>query len=292
MNATESICGQAAAWLRRTAFGIWWGGIRVHRESIRHPSGRRLTISQTIVVGTSVDEGGNMKFDVRVVGAALGAFCIAAASNSASAALIGPNLNYLGFVDSPFNGPSYTYFHLDTFESGALTAPGVTASAGSVVGPGPLVDSVDGGGTAGHSFFANGPTGITFTFDKTILGQLPTDAGIVWTDGDGPNRTFTAFDQNGVSLGTIIDSTQKFFSTGGDDDPSNYRFFGATNAGGISSIFIANDSGGIEVDHLQFGLRSAVVTDGVPEPTSWVLMILGFGGIGAALRRNHRLLAQ
>jgi PEP-CTERM motif len=231
-----------------------------------------------------------MQMRNKVLGATLGALLVATAATGASAGtLIGPNVNYQSFADSPFNGLSYAYFHLDTFESGALSAPGVTASAGVVVGPGSLVDSVDGGGTNGHSFFASGPTGITFTFDKTILGQLPTDAGIVWTDGDGPNRTFIAYDQNGISIGTIIDSTQKFFSTGGDDDPSNYRFFGATNAGGISSIFIANDSGGIEVDHLQFGLRSAALpeTPGVPEPASWAFMILGFGGVGVVLRNKR-----
>jgi len=109
-----------------------------------------------------------------------------------------------------------------------------------------------------------------------VLGNLPTNVGIVWTDGDGPNRTFQAFDQNGALIGTIVDPSQKFFSTGGDDDPSNYRFFGATNPDGISSIFIANDGGGIEVDDLQFGFLSY----GVPEPSTWAMMLLGFAGIG------------
>lgn len=29
-------------------------------------------------------------------------------------------------------------------------------------------------------------------------------------------------------------------------------------------------------------------TAGVPEPTSWALMIVGFGGVGAALRGRRR----
>lgn len=203
----------------------------------------------------------------------------------ANAAMIGPILPYTSISDSPFNGLSFTYFNLDTFENGAGLSPGVTASAGGPVGPGSLVDSVEGPGTLGVTWFANGPTGITFTFDKTVLGNLPTHAGIVWTDGDGPNRTFRAFDQNGVLLGTIVDPTQKFFSTGGDDDPLNYRFFGATNPGGISSIFIANDSGGIEVDDLQFGFLSSAV----PEPSTWAMMVLGFAGVGfMAYRRKSQ----
>jgi hypothetical protein len=149
----------------------------------------------------------------------------------------------------------------------------------------PLIDSVEGPGDKGVSWFSpSGSTGITFTFDKTVLGNLPTDVGIVWTDGDGPNRTFKAYDQNGALLGTILDSSPLFFSSGGDNLPSNYRFFGATNSDGISSIFIANDNGGIEVDDLQFGFLSS----GVPEPSTWAMMILGFAGIGfMAYRRKN-----
>ena len=36
------------------------------------------------------------------------------------------------------------------------------------------------------------------------------------------------------------------------------RFYGATNSGGISRIYISNSIGGIEVEHLQYGLRSTV----------------------------------
>lgn len=206
------------------------------------------------------------------------------AASGAQAALIGPVMPYFSFNDSPFFGQSFNYFHLDDFESGALTAPGVTASPGSVVvGPGPLVDSVDGGGPNGHSLFNGcGSCGITFTFDVGVLGHLPTSVGIVWTDGDGPDRHFQAFDQNNTSLGTITDGTPLFFSSGGDGDADNYRFFGATNAGGISSIFISNDGGGIEVDHLQFGFAG-----NVPEPAAWALMIAGFGLAGAGLRRGR-----
>lgn len=202
--------------------------------------------------------------------------------------MIGPNLDYEGFADSPFHGKSFTYFHLEDFEDGALNTPGVTSSGGTVVGPGTFVDSVDGGGPNGHSYFNGcGSCGFTFTFDANVLGALPTSVGIVWTDGDLPSRHFSAWDQNNNLIGTINDSTGLWFSSGGDADLENYRFFGATNAGGISKIFISNDSGGIEVDHLQYGLDAP----GVPEPAAWALMIGGFGLAGAALRRRRLLAA-
>lgn len=198
--------------------------------------------------------------------------------------MIGPILPYYGIAQSPFNGLPFTYFHLETFEEGGLTAPGVTASAGSVTGPGPEVDSVEGSGPGGHSFFAAGAAGITFTFNAAALGgNLPTDVGIVWTDGDGPNRTFSAFDASHTLIGTIIDPSQLFFSTGGDGVPSNYRFFGATDPAGISSIFIANDNGGIEVDDLQYGFLSQ--STGAPEPSTLTTSLLAFGVlIGVAAR--------
>jgi PEP-CTERM motif len=220
---------------------------------------------------------------------ATAAFALGIASGAHAGTVIGPILPYYGIAQSPFNGLPFSYFHLETFEEGSLTVPGVIASAGTV-GTGPLYDSVEGPGPLGHSLFSgSGAAGITFTFNAGVLGGLPTDVGIVWTDGDGPNRTFKAFDQNGSLIGTITDSTQKFYSTGGDGDPANYRFFGAINAGGISSIFIANDSGGIEVDDLQYGLSANI--GGVPEPSTWAMMILGFAGVGfmAYRRRNSAL---
>src|SRR5213080_4377331 len=62
---------------------------------------------------------------------------------------------------------------------------------------------IDGSGLAGDDwFFSPGSDGVTWTFDATVLGGLPTCVGVVWTDGAGPT-TFEAFDANGVSLGTV-----------------------------------------------------------------------------------------
>jgi hypothetical protein len=57
------------------------------------------------------------------------------------------------------------------------------------------------------------------------------------------------------------------------------RFFGATNAGGISRIFISNSSGGIEVDHLQYGA--------IPEPGTLVLLATGLAGLGMSRRKRN-----
>jgi hypothetical protein len=92
---------------------------------------------------------------------ALAVATLAIGSSAARAGFIGPSA-YPSFADSPFNGMTFTYFHLETFEDGLLNTTGVAASAGTVIGPGGAVDSVDaddgtidGSGSNGRSLFAS-----------------------------------------------------------------------------------------------------------------------------------------
>ncbi len=170
---------------------------------------------------------------------------------------LGP-IPYKSFSDSPFNGLRFASFYLEDFEDHVLNTPGVSISAsnpqpGSNFGS--LVDSVDAddgvidGYGRGESLWADGATGLTFTFDAETLGGLPTYAGVVWTDGSGTTR-FEAWDAQGNSLGSIeANIADGTFASTTDED----NFFGQINSGGISAIKISNTSGGIEVDHLQYG---------------------------------------
>lgn len=216
------------------------------------------------------------------------------ATAPAHATLLGPT-GYLSFSDSPFSGESFSSFYLEDFEDGLLNTPGLSADAGQVTSTGPWpdgatdsVDGDDGDATSGDcpgpvcdSYWAPGLAGITFSFDESALGGLPTSAGLVWTDGGfGAEITFKAYDENDNLLGTLF---------GYHADDNNYsgtaedRFYGATNASGISSIWINNNSGGIEVDHVQYGIAGQNV---VPEPAT--MLLFGSGLIGGAFIRKRR----
>ena len=117
---------------------------------------------------------------------------------------------------------------------------------------------------------------ILFTFDENVLGQYPTHAGIVWTDGQGKS-SFEAFDSLGISLGTIGPVLIADSNVSGDTGEDN--FFGVIYEGGISAIRISNETAGIEADHLQYGSI-------VPIPASlWLFGSSLLGLVGMARRK-------
>ncbi len=176
---------------------------------------------------------------------------------------------YLQASDSPFRCVPFTsYYHLDNLEDGGIKKPGLTALSGvSTLSSfsGSIIDSVDGddgtlsdGGTTNSCpgcnswFTGNSAAGIEFQFNEATLGALPTHAGLVWTDGSGNvTVTFSAFGADG---GVLVS-----YATSGIGDGSNNstsaedRFFGAVHDAGIKRIKVTHTSGGLEVDHVQYG---------------------------------------
>ena len=227
----------------------------------------------------------------------VGVVLVVAGVSQVQAGLSGPT-PYLSLNDSPFKSKDYSggYFYLEDFEDGSLNVPGVTINVGSVIDRGGTNDSVDGddGVIDGHGGTLSWWTGfgvqdLVVTFDKDVLGVLPTDVGIVWTDvgwsapvlGYG-DVVFEAFDASGTSIGKVGPvylGDGKFLGETEED-----RFFGCSWPDGISyfSISMPNADPYInwEVDHLQYGV--------VPAPGAVVL-----GAIGAAvvswLRRRRAL---
>lgn len=175
-------------------------------------------------------------------------------SAAAQAAYLGPT-PYLSKADSPFDTTAFG-FCVEDFENSKFDVPGATAN-GTPIAPGGITDSVDGddgaidgSGTAGHSYFSgSGSAGITIEFDDARTHGLPTEVGIVWTDGAG-SISFEAFGPDGLSL-LGVNGPNDHADGGFNGTTAEDRFYGATNPTGISKIVITNASGGIEVDHIQ-----------------------------------------
>jgi len=209
---------------------------------------------------------------------------------SASMTLYG-GLSYLSAADSPFTGAGLGYFYLEDFEDGALNTPGVTVSGGVATQPHyavAYVDSVDGddgvidgNGNGGNSWFnSSGSTGLLFTFNAGVLGSLPTQVGIVWTDGLNPVQAqFFDGSANLIASATLPSVADGSFTGGTAED----RFFGLDIPTGIGSVLVTSGTGaGIEVDHLQYG--------GAPIPAPGALLLGGIGAVLIGWMRSRRVL--
>lgn len=219
----------------------------------------------------------------KIGGLGAAALALSAFALPASAATTFGPTPYTGFGDSPFATQTFSWFYLEDFQDGLVNTMGLSSDGNVFVGaPGSLVDSVEFTPNGGSAFSGSGSTGLTFSFDAAVLGALPTHSGVVWTDGAG-TITFEAFDALGASLGKVTGNHADgdIAGTTGED-----RFYGVFNQAGISRIRITNTSGGIEADHVQYGFQIPSAPGAVPEPSTWVMMILGFGIVGGALRRR------
>lgn len=217
------------------------------------------------------------------------------ASFAAQGAAVSGPVPYLQASDNPVSGP-FVFSHLETFEDKLLNTSGVTALGGTVLGPGASTDSVDaddgsvdGSGSAGHSYYSSGANFITFSFSAAALGSLPTVVGLAFTDVgvlDGlpcckSDASFEAFDELGASLGMfkIGDFGDGFVNGSTAED----RFVAVRHAGGISGFKVGfANSTDWEVDHLFYARDAA----GVPEPAT--LALAGLGLLAAGARRRRR----
>lgn len=114
---------------------------------------------------------------------------------------------------------------------------------------------------------------MSFTFDDPVSAVL---AEFIWARNETSVFTFRAFDVDGDLLESV--------SFTGLDPAHPKGFYGLQRKG--------NDIARFEVEGYYYGVRNFSTLVGpeagaVPEPATWALMIAGFGGAGAMLRRRR-----
>ena len=219
---------------------------------------------------------------MEIVGGSIAAAVCAIVASTASADLFMMETPYLSGLDSPFAG--HAGWQVEDFEDGLLNIPGLSASVGRVRGPSDIRDSVDGDdgfidgwGNDGYSYAINASEArVDFSFDIGELGKLPTEAGLVFTDGVA-NGTFIfkAWDADNNLIGTM----ELVLGDGArDGGTAEDRFIGVVSDLGISRIRLRAMEGGFELDHVQFAYGA------VPAPGA--LALLGLAGIASRRRRR------
>jgi hypothetical protein len=150
-------------------------------------------------------------------------------------------------------------------------------------------EAIEGGAFYG----ASSPVTATMTVNGVTLSQTGPYKSYVFRETDVPAISYLA--------GTLIDTPSAF----ADEDISNYAFVDlaalsstlATTATLIQGDFSFNSFDRTTNTETfdtfgQFSSQGTITisdgsTPGVPEPATWGLMIMGFGGAGAALRRRR-----
>jgi hypothetical protein len=141
---------------------------------------------------------------------------------------------------------------------------------------------------AGRGSYSSTPFG-TFTNEIALSTDGDKGKGNGQANGQLGPMIFTVTDPNGITfagLGATFDpKTGKLLTTGtGDRFESNTT--GAMNGGWWFSADIYD---GATSSTYNVAARDAFeqIQNAVPEPATWGLMIMGFGGVGAVLRRRR-----
>ena len=192
----------------------------------------------------------------------------------------------LAFPFSALAAPTVIDFEVSPAQGlPSYSVSGVTFTSGGPGGSVNLLGGANGSGNLLGNYVEDGvPEGFG-TFDPfradfdAAVGRVSVDLGdypsVIYGDGDDETLFLNAFDLNDVLLGSVTLGITQF-------EPS-YKTLSVTAAGIKYATFGAfGGSGGSSVYADNFTFQTSV-----PEPSTWALALLGFGGLGAMLRRRR-----
>ena len=186
----------------------------------------------------------------------------------------------IGLTAAPAVAQTYTENFEAAFPSWETGWFGVNSNATNVYGMGAGRGNNPDGLWINDGLFNS--LGVTVTFDSAFATSLTS----FYMDIAGYQpTTLTFFDQFGATLF----SSNVVLTQGAYTDPGVYARYGTASSSGIGGFsFSGQARGNTSIDNLE------AIAGAVPEPSTWAMMLVGFGGVGFAMRRrrNHVTIVQ
>ncbi len=177
----------------------------------------------------------------------------------------------------------------------AMTIVPVSATASSSFPGYPAADAIDtGAGAATSDWASNGQgAGSTLQLDLGAVYKLASATVTDRVTSGGPNNAFYGGSSDFTTSYSLTAYTDATYTTaiGAPVIVSNsYPNFTTTpSLGNVSAEFVEYTV--LASNGANPGLSNIDFTGSVPEPTTWVLMVAGFGLVGASLRHRGRVAA-
>lgn len=135
----------------------------------------------------------------------------------------------------------------------------------------------------GGNYLTDSTANINIRFDAAFAATI-TDLSFDLLSLLGPSvaAKLTFLDGNGAAIGSTVVLPEGAY--GSLNDPQSYKNYAVSSANGISGFdIIGYADGNVSIDNVSVKTAAAAV----PEPATWMMMIGGFGVVGAAMRRRR-----
>lgn len=188
------------------------------------------------------------------------------------AGTIQPDENLL-FTNNPANGTTVAGVTNQTNTSVSFSGGEILAGNGGQA----RIEGAD--GLINTTFTFNGLTDQRLGIDLTnpALGFTETEFRIFVGGGTATQATLTFRDTAGMQFQNTFDIPSNGFFNAQAIDGQQINFFSIATNGSFE-----------DVRQVRIGGVATIPAGLVPEPASWALMIMGFGGVGGLVRRRRR----
>jgi hypothetical protein len=170
------------------------------------------------------------------------------------------------------------------FTFDAKVADGTPATPGG----GGTYTQTDLNSTLGFKFIYSGPTQVIdgFTLTQGVTNLLSGTFTNAWIQGGGSSGSANL----AVGIANYTSDIQSFAGIVANSETFAFNLLSATNANNslLPGFNQSAPTKSLDSFSANGGGNFAFEKNSVPEPATWALMIIGFGGVGALLRGNRR----